>query len=67
MGFYPKPTIKFAHDLISSSVGPDYVTKYPLAYTCDNVLRLPICHNSYEEFKMYVVDGIIEADCFNTL
>ena len=63
VGFYPQPTVSFAHDLITASVGPDYVTKYPLASTCDNVIRLPTCHDSYEEFKTHVIEGIMMSEC----
>ncbi|KAA0722928.1 G2/M phase-specific E3 ubiquitin-protein ligase [Triplophysa tibetana] len=47
MGFTPQPTIEFLHIERSQSA---VVSRFPMANTCINCLKLPL-HKTYNEFK----------------
>ncbi|XP_041854877.1 G2/M phase-specific E3 ubiquitin-protein ligase-like [Melanotaenia boesemani] len=54
LGFPYQPQIQFLHD---------HTKIYPEANTCVVVLYLPI-HSSYEAFKKYMMEGILQAPTF---
>ena len=55
LGFPIMPTLQFLHD--SSS-------KYPQANTCSIILKLPIVHLSYDDFKANMDFGILNGKVF---
>ena len=55
MGFDRHPTLHFIHD---------DERKLPTSSTCDLQMRIPTCHPDYDEFKKYMVLGLIGNDGF---
>ncbi|XDV26397.1 hypothetical protein PO909_030127 [Leuciscus waleckii] len=54
LGFTQPPQIQFLHGT------SDYKLIYPEANTCLIILRLPL-HNSYDDFKTSMTEGILQA------
>lgn len=54
LGFPQRPQIQFLHE--GNRI-------FPEANTCALVLRLPL-HSSYEAFKQYMMEGILQAPTF---
>lgn len=54
LGFPHRPQIQFLHE--GNRI-------FPEANTCALVLRLPL-HSSYEAFKQYMMEGILQAPTF---
>ncbi len=57
LGFAQRPQIQFLHG------NSGYKRIYPEANTCQIILRLPI-HDSYDDFKTCMTDGILQAPTF---
>ncbi|XP_051948348.1 G2/M phase-specific E3 ubiquitin-protein ligase-like [Xyrauchen texanus] len=60
LGFPRQPKIEFLH-----SFGQD-TRIFPEANTCLIVLRLPI-HSTYESFRTYMTEGILQSPTFGTM
>ena len=60
MNFDPVPSLAFLHEneLFGSR------SRYPKANTCQCILRLPMCYDTYEEFVNAVNFGIQNAHGF---
>ena len=56
LGFLPTPTLEF-----------DDSSKYPIGNTCGNVLKIPLEHSSYDEFKESMDYGIKNCAGFGLL
>jgi hypothetical protein len=61
LGFTSKPELTFMHDNATSGITSSL---YPMANTCSCVLRLPVAHNSYDEFKEHFVFAVKNAQGF---
>ena len=53
LGFDEPATIKFADE-----------EPFPMANTCSNTIRLPVCYSEYEEFKTNMDFAIKNSPCF---
>nr|XP_055033816.1 uncharacterized protein LOC129422116 isoform X2 [Misgurnus anguillicaudatus] len=60
LGFPHQPKIEFL-----SSFGQEN-RKYPEANTCLVILRLPY-HRTYDDFKIYMTEGILQSPTFGTM
>jgi hypothetical protein len=57
LGFSPLPSVSFIH---KKEEGQNFISKYPMANTCANELRLPVIE-TYEEF------GILNSPGFGRI
>ncbi|XP_073797711.1 G2/M phase-specific E3 ubiquitin-protein ligase [Danio rerio] len=60
LGFPHQPKIEFLH-----TFGQE-IRIFPEANTCLIVLRLPM-HNTYESFRTYMTEGILQSPTFGTM
>lgn len=63
LGFDEGPTLEFMHDPQEGNNG-SFISPYPIARTCTNLIKLPVMHKKFEDFKRYMLEGILCAKGF---